>query len=156
VGAGLISLQVFFNRESFLRVTGDLSPLIKEHYKEIAHYQDIPLAPDWDIYKRAEQMRSLYIYTARIDSKLVGYAIFFVRPNLHYSGSLQAQQDILFIKKEHRGFGRHFIKWCDDELRKEGVQVVMHHVKAKHNFGPMLERMGYELIDHIFMKRLDR
>jgi hypothetical protein len=40
-------------------------------------------------------------------------------------------------------------------LALEGIQVVYHHVKAAHNFGKMLERMDYKLVDLIYAKRLD-
>ena len=60
-----------------------------------------------------------------------------------------------FIDKEKRGFGGKFILWCDDELRKEGVQVVYHHIKAAHNWGKMIERLGYQLQDLIYCRRLD-
>jgi hypothetical protein len=51
--------------------------------------------------------------------------------------------------------GGRFIKWCDEQLRAEGVAVVYHHIKAAHNFGPMLERFGYELVDLIYSRRLN-
>ena len=76
--------------------------------------------------------------------------------NLHYKQSLQAQQDLLFIDSEYRGRGMIFIKWCDDQLRTLGVQVVRHHIKLAHNWGKGLERLGYEAEDVIYSKRLDR
>ena len=138
----------------------ELSPLFHAHYKEIAHYQDIELDPDLGTYMKVAAAGGLRLFTAREPElgQLVGYAVFFLRHNLHYSQSLQATQDILFLhpsfRKSLRGFT--FIRFCDDELRKEKVQVVYHHVKEKHNFGPMLERQGYELVDVIYAKRLDR
>lgn len=134
----------------------ELPPLLHKHWKEIAHYQDILLEPDWELYAKLDEMKMLRTFTARDpEGKLVGYAIFFVKPNMHYKSSIQAVQDILFIDPESRGFGRNFISWCDDQLKEEKVQAVYHHIKAKHNFGPMLERMGYELVDLIYARRLD-
>lgn len=139
--------------EDFLR---EVTPLSEKHYKEIAHYQDIELAPDLEAYMRCEQAGGLRVYTAREDDgKLIGYEIFFVRHNLHYKNSLQAAQDVLFIDPEKRGFGMDFIDWCDQQLKAEGVQVVTQHIKAKHNFGRMLERLNYELVDLIYSRRLD-
>ena len=98
----------------------------------------------------------LRVFTARTpENELVGYAVYFVRPHLHYKSSLNAFQDILYIRKDVRGLGGSFIFWCDDQLRKEGVQVVAQHIKAAHNFGPLLEKVGYTLMDLIYVKRLD-
>lgn len=134
----------------------EMLPLFQVHYHEIAHFKDIPLDPDYERYRELYQRGVLRIFTARKDAKLIGYAVFFVARNLHYSTSLQAVQDILFIEPGKRGTGGRFIKWCDEELRKESVQAVYHHVKKAHNFGPMLERFGYELVDLIYVKPLDK
>ena len=133
----------------------ELYPLFELHYKEIALYQDIPLSPEKNLYFKAEEMGMLRVYTARENSEVIGYAWFWIKPNPHYSTSLQAQQDIIFIHPERRGFGAKFIAWCDEQLTAEKVQVVSHHVKHAHNFGPLLERMGYKLMDLIYTRRLD-
>jgi GNAT superfamily N-acetyltransferase len=134
----------------------DLLPLLRMHYEEIAHHKDIKLEPDFEKYKAMSDLGAIRVYTARDEqNNAAGYAVFFVNTNIHYSLSKQAVQDIIYIDPKRRGFGLKFIDWCDRQLRDEGVQMVYHHVKAKHNFGPLLERIGYELIDHIYGRRLD-
>lgn len=131
-------------------------PLLQKHWEEIAHYKDIPLDPDFETYKNLEVLGFLRCYTARVEGKLVGYAVFIVKGALHYKTSKQAMQDILFIDPEYRGFGARFILWCDMKLKQEKVIIVHHHVKQKHNFGTLLEKMKYECVDLIFSKRLDK
>lgn len=132
-------------------------PLLYMHWKEIAHYQDIKLEPAFDKYEQLDAEGALRVYTARDDGGLlIGYSVYFLRYNLHYRSSLNALQDVLFIHPNHRGMGGKFIKWCDEQLKEEKVQAVYHHVKAQHNFGPLLERMGYELVDLIYARRLDK
>lgn len=136
----------------------EMMPLLTRHYNEIAHYQDIPLRPNFARYMEIERVGVLRAFTARDeDNKLAGYAAFFVQPNLHYSTSIQAVQDVIYIERSARGagFGKEFIEWCDAQLKAEGCQVVYHHVKDKHNFGPMLEKIGYKLVDLIYARRLD-
>ncbi len=138
----------------------EMLPLLTLHYKSVAHFQDIEFSPDYQTYLKLAEIGMLRIFTAREEkgNALIGYAVFFVRPNLHYKNSLQAVQDILFIHPEARGFGKRFIEWTEDVLRAEGVQAVYHHVKAKPdlNFSPLLERIGYTLVDLIWAKRLDK
>lgn len=136
----------------------EIAPLMKRHYLEVAHYQDIPLQPNFDRYIEIEKAGNLRTFTARDEyHRLLGYAIFFVNFNMHYSDSLQAVQDVIYLEKSQRGhgIGKDFILWCDQKLSKEGCQVVYHHVKDKHNFGPLLEGIGYRKVDLIFAKRLD-
>jgi GNAT superfamily N-acetyltransferase len=144
-------------RETMDQVLGEIEPLLQMHFAEIAHYQDIPLDPDMGIYRAIEKDGGLRIFTARSEGVLVGYAIFFVRHALHYRGSRQGVQDILFVAPDKRGstIGPRLISYCDNALRDEGVQVVYHHVKAAHDFSSLLKRLGYQLVDHIYARRLD-
>lgn len=152
-------MSVAFAQERAGPIFDEIKPLLRSHFEEIAHYRDIPLAPDYARYFKAEEHGQLRIYTARMDGVLFGYAIYFVRPSLHYRTSLQAQQDILYLAPEYRqgGRGRALIEFADNALRAEGVQVVIQHVKHRPelNFGPLLKRIGYEFMDELWTRRLD-
>lgn len=147
-----------YQRERSHDLWAEITPLLEVHHREIAHYPDIPLDPDVERYNAAEDAGMLRCYTARVGERLVGYATFFLNNNLHYKSSLQAAQDVIFVLPEYRcgRIGISLIKYCDAALRAEGVQATYQHVKAAHNFGPLLERMGYELVDLIYAKRLDK
>lgn len=131
-------------------------PLLREHFKEIAHFKDIVLDPDFAKYEAMDLTGRLLILTARVEGELVGYAIYFVMPALHYRRSLQAFQDVLYVAPEYRGglLGMRLLKRSDQELKRMGVEVVRQHMKAAHSFGPLLARLGYELEDLIYVKRL--
>ena len=140
----------------------EMRPLWDAHYEEISANHDIPLDPNLTMYSNCDKNGTLRIFTARIgagwESTLVGYNIFLVGPNPHYQTSRQANQDIVFFDQDVRkGLAAYkFFKWCDRQLKADGVQVVYHHIKAAHNFGKMLERQGYKLVDLIYSKRLDK
>jgi GNAT superfamily N-acetyltransferase len=137
-------------------ILDEIKPMLWEHWAEIAHYPDIPLEPNWPWYEGAEAAGQLRIYTARACFALIGYCIYVVGPGLHYKSSTYANQDILFFTPGHRRgrIGRDFIRFTENQLRAEGVHVVLQHVKFAHDFGPMLKRDGYEPIDTIWGKRL--
>lgn len=156
MNARLETASIGYFIESIEDVLDEIKPLLHAHWEEIARYPDIPLEPDWEQYKKAEAAQQLRIFTVRVTGRLVGYGVYFVTPGLHYKSSRQATQDILFLAKDYRrgGVGRDLIRFADSILAAQGVEVVYHHVKARHNFGPLLEREGYELVDLIFGKRL--
>jgi hypothetical protein len=150
---------VKFSREQVDDVIGDIQSLLVKHWQEIAHYTDIPLEPDFPRYKAMEKAGVLRIFTARSVGELVGYAIFVVAPALHYRSSIQATADVMFVDPDHRrglGAGAALVRHCDAELAKEGVQVAFHRCKAKHDFGNLLGALGYELVDLVHARRLDR
>lgn len=146
-----------FSREPVTdQFIAEVLPLLKMHYEEIDHYKDIPLDPDFEVYKSLDKSGWLRNFVSRDEEgKIIGYCVYYVKNSMHYKTSIQAIHDVLFIDPSKRGFGKKFISWCDEQLKSEGVQVVYQHIKAAHNIGPMLERMGYELIDLVYGKRLD-
>lgn len=152
--------RITFQRERAQDVFQEMLPLLEKHWEEIAHFKDILLEPDTETYFRMEDMGILRVFTARDENGiLIGYNVFFIKHNLHYKSSLNALQDILFIHPDYRKgtIGTRLIKWCDEELRAEGVQVVYQHLKAKKelDFSALLERIGYHFVDKIYARRLD-
>lgn len=146
-----------FQMEKLCDSLEEAKPLLQQHWAEIAHYKDIPLNPDYDSYAKLEQLGRLRIYTARDDQqKLIGYAVYILDHALHYKQILVAKQDIVFVVPNRRGVGVFLLRYCDEDLKKIGVHMVSHHVKAAHNWGKALEIMGYELQDLMYTKRLDR
>ena len=130
-------------------------PLLKAHHAEISDDADIPFDPNFDMYKKIEDLENMITFTVRKNGELIGYNSFFINFNLHFSSSFQAVQDVIYIGKEHRGFGRSFIDWCNVELKKIGIQKVHYFVNKKHDFGSMLERSGFKLSEYFYSKRLD-
>lgn len=133
----------------------EVKPLLYKHWEEISHYKDIPLDPDYTAYLFLQKTGAIKSYSVREnDGKLIGYAVYFLRHHVHYKKTLYAIQDIVFIDPERRGSGLFLIKFCDEELKKIGVNIVMHHIKIKHDWSKALERLGYERQDIILTKRL--
>lgn len=151
--------MILYARESLEAVrASNLDELLRRHWHEIAHFPDIPLSVDWEAYEGVEATGKLRAYTARADGELVGYAAYFVNRNPHYKSSLQAFQDVLYVAPEHRKgrIGYKLIAFADAQLAAEGVQVTYQHSKVVHDIGAILERQGYELVDAVYAKRLDR
>lgn len=147
---------MIFARERLIDCWDELQILASAHYDEIGHYKDIFLDPDKSTYFSIEAANKLALFTARDEvGGLIGYNAFFISQSLHHKSSVQALQDLIYIDKNHRGFGSKFIEWCDKQLQVMGVQVVMQCLKAKHNHSKILERQGYELLDLVYSKRLD-
>jgi len=151
-----MATKVEFARESLTpELWAEAMPLLFAHKGEIAHFADIPLEPDVAMYSAVDAAGALRCFTARRDGALIGYCLFFVRPNPHYASSVQAVQDVLYLDPERRGItGYRFVRWCDEQLAAEGVEVVYHHLKAKHDHPALMRALGYEVVDYIYARRL--
>jgi GNAT superfamily N-acetyltransferase len=153
-----LSETISFQRERAQDCFDEARPLLQAHWAEIAHYTDIAFDPDWAAYITAEDAGFLRTYSIRERGALKGYAVFFVRTNVHYKSCLHAQCDIIYLDPALRGglLGGRFLLWCDEQLKKEGVQMVSHHIKVAHDWGPLIKRFGYEHVDSVWYRRLDR
>ena len=139
-------LRQTFDCEPWAVVQPQLHSLIQQHYQEIAWKKDkIKLNPDWKRYEDMERAGVLKTFTVREDGALIGYAIFFVRENLHYNDVLWAANDIVFVRKDKRGLtGIRLLKYAEQALRKMGCHVVSMHIKREHDWGRLAGRLGYE------------
>lgn len=141
--------------ERFEDVLLDIPALWKKHYDEIADDKDKkPLSPDIGAYLRLEQGNRLAIITARDKGELVGYAFFVLSASLHYRTHLMAQNDLFFVLPSYRGrfVGGRLIDAAETLLKGAGVHEIQMRTKVKHNFGPLLERKGFNETEIVYRK----
>lgn len=148
-------MSITVQRQVIADILEEAKPLLATHWREIAQYQDIPLNPDWEFYRTSSALRC---FTVRAAGQLAGYAVFGVGQNKHYMSSLQAVQDLIYVNPADRGgIGRQLVRTSEQELKAEGVQVVYQHQKLAHPaLGELLRSEGYEAIEVIWAKRLDK
>ena len=147
--------MISYDIEKLASIRKDIEPLLLLHWEEIALDKDkIHLDVDWDSYQRLEDNGNLIIITVRINSELIGYALWFVREHLHYKNTKWAYNDVIFLKKEHRshGLGGHLIRVCEDLLKEMKVDKIQWHLKVTNNWTPVLEKMGYKLEEYVVGK----
>lgn len=140
--------MIKFQVERFRDVFTEAIPLLHAHYDEIAtNKESKPLDPDLDRYHMLEDNGMLRIYTARDDGKLVGYFVSMVMPHLHYSSTIYAMNDILYVDPAYRGTTlayRMFKGAIKDLKENSNTTVMMIHMKVKHQFRGLLTKLGFE------------
>lgn len=150
---------IYFQREQSRHLWPEITPLLEKHYEEIAHHKDIPLDPDVERYNAMDDAGLLRCFTARDCGRLIGYAIFITAPHLHYKSTRIANQDVLFLAPEARNgtTAMRFFDFFEGRLRDEGWQLTFQHEKIAHPaLGRLAEKRGYEAMDRIWAKRLDK
>jgi hypothetical protein len=136
-----------FQRETLYDVIDEVGPLLEMHYQELTLNKDkIKLDPIWDRYVSLANSHLLEIYTARDEGKLVGYSAFFVQSHIHYSSTVVASNDVLFLHIDARKkptVGIRLIKFCEQQLKDKGVHKITFHAKLTNELRTILNRMGY-------------
>jgi hypothetical protein len=148
--------------ESFLAISEELLPLIRNHWLEVAHHTDkIPLDPQWKMYFDAERDGRLVTITARNNGKLVGYSIFFLRAHIHYAGCLIASNDVIYLTPELRKGTRLGTQLIDESekliaaiatLRGMTCRITW-HIKPDHDWSAILKRKGY-IVEEVILGKL--
>ncbi len=146
----------FYQGERVEDLWDEVMPLLQSHWDEVGYFQDIPFDPNYEYYVNMEAAGVLRNYTVRKGGELIGYCVFIVMPHPHHQGSLQAATDIVYLDPAHRGrwIAERLLRWCNDQLREEGVEIVFYGVKVARDFGPILDRMGFPCIEHTHAGRL--
>jgi hypothetical protein len=133
----------------------ELVPLLVLHWEEISTHPDVPLTPNIETYFKLQEAGVFRFFTVRDEdtNRLVGYSTFLVDKAVDYNLT-QATCTNVFIKKENRGYGWLFLKWCDEYLSQEKVEFIHRSVNADHDHGNILKRLGYKLADFIYTRRI--
>jgi len=151
-------MEMTFQEEHADVVIQEGFQLFKDHWKEIALYQDkIELSPDYTRYRHLYDKDELHVVTARDEyGRIVGYLVSLLQKGLHYKNTLWAYNDILYVCPEYRKgtTGIKLLKFAEKALKEIGVDVIVVRVKTQHNFGKVLERMGYENTELSFTKHV--
>jgi GNAT superfamily N-acetyltransferase len=145
--------------ESLTDVRPELEKLLPLHWQEIARDRSDPrfgLKPDWETYHALEREGQFFFLACRVDGKLVGYLIGFVRRQLHYVKSLAFTADIYFLLPEYRKgrIGVELFRQAETALRRRGVDKIYLGSKARADLdrSKLFEHLGYEKIEYIFAK----
>lgn len=144
--------------EKVMEAKAEIEALLPHHYDELTLHKEIAkLEPDWNLYRRAEESGSLFFLAVREDGKLVGYAVFFIKQNLHYKGMRTASNDVLFLASEYRqgSTGLKLIKSFERELKQREVDLILCHAKQGTVLGELLITIGYGVEDIILGKVLE-
>lgn len=154
-------MEMTVQQEKFSDVVREAEPLLRRHYQEIAHNQDIiPLSPDMAKYAKMEAANQLVLVTVRGDGgALAGYSLFISDRLLHNSTVFGAILDVMFVAPEHRRSraASWMIDLAEDLLRKRGVILIQVRSKVSHpELAMLLASRGYSHVEQVHAKILQR
>lgn len=147
--------MIVYSVEKLSECLEEIKPLLEHHYEEVAMYKDkIKLEPDYDKYLSMADDGLLHVVTARDEGKLIGYFVSFLLPHIHYSSTVYAVNDILFIDKEYRNakVGLGLFSYAEEQLKAEGASVIVIHMKTSVPFDSLCEGLGYDYAERNYSK----
>jgi hypothetical protein len=152
--------RLSFRWESFHKLSPELAPLFKRHWREIALDQkSIPLDPDWDCYFALDMRGILHVLTARSGKTLVGYIFNLVGPHNHYASTRFAHTEMFWLAPEHRKGWQPVRMFLENLAGLKAREVQVATINFKLHFqdarvGKLLARLGYAPTDIVMRKML--
>jgi GNAT superfamily N-acetyltransferase len=142
--------------DDFWRDGQEIFPI---HFEELALHKDrIPLGMDDSLYRQMEAAGTLYVLTARVDWKLVGYYVAIIIPNHPHNkdAGKVSNCDMFYLLPEYRrgGNGAKLLIMAEKSLRKLGVTKASMSVKLHQNHANLLKALGWEPTDLVLQKIL--
>lgn len=140
--------------ETFRR---DAEPFLADHWREVAKHRDLMvLAPDWPRYEALAAAGALVIVGAYVGDRMVGYAMSFATTHLHYVGLVSCANDVLYVDPAYRKgrLGLQLIYETERLARERGAKIITWHAKEGTSLQALLPRLGYEVHEVIYSKRL--
>ena len=136
--------------EKFGPTYKELEPLYRQHYSEMTERLEAnglecsPYNPRLDEYIKAGDGGWLLTFVLRLEGKAVGYSNVYITNDMH-NGDLIAQEDTIFVLKEHRnGVGKKLVKVILEELRERGVKRVSVSALTDLRVAKLWKRMGFK------------
>lgn len=129
------------------------------HWEELAkNKQLMVLNLDVQRYAQLERAGMLFGIWAYEGDDIVGYSINVFGTNLHYADLVYAQNDLLFVSKEHRTgtTGLKLIKETERVAKERGAKMLIWHAKEHSTLESLFRkpRFGYGIQDIMFSKEL--
>lgn len=141
---------------SYAEMTASID-LLREHWEEVALNKAVMvLEPDEERYQKLEADGTFFALGAFCDGELAGYSGNFITQHIHYASLCYANNDVLFVAKQHRNspLGLRLIRETEIEARRRGARMMSWHAKENTPLANILPRMGKRIQDIIFSSEL--
>ena len=135
----------------------EVESLLVQHWLELAKNKHLmQLSPDVERYKLMEASGNVIALFAYERDSLIGYSVSFIASHLHYSNLVYAQNDVLFVAREHRKgrTGLALIKETEDAAKRAGCQMIIWHAKQGTALDSLMPRLGYGVQDIMYSREL--
>lgn len=135
----------------------EMERLFPLHWRELAVNQHaIKIDLDREKYANLDRQDMVHLVTARSGTCLIGYAIAFIMPHMHYkSAGPMAMTDMYFILPEFRhGAGVKLFREFERSLRARGIRQAITSCKLHQDHTQLFEKLGWTWTDKTFVKLL--
>jgi len=146
-------------KEDLIDTVMDLDALIRDYFARTKAQDGIPpLRMNWKFYTDLAVANRLAVFTARDDTDaLVGFAMYILGNHPQHAGMPYAMCNTLAVDVSHRnqGIGTLLVEASLSYFKDHtDIKMVMHGYRTIYDTEPLFPKLGFDLIEHIYMKVL--
>jgi|ERR1019366_3338694 GNAT superfamily N-acetyltransferase len=138
-----------YQREHFSDILPQIKQLVPQHGIDAGI---VGLDVDYDKFIAIEVAGNLLCVTARVENKLVGYAIAMASTDLHRRHVIQLSLQDYYVIEEFRKRGVAIRLFKELEKMLTGSKIESMHVDSKLKYDKLFELLGWQKTGHIFSK----
>jgi len=139
-------------------VVMEVNDLIMGYYADTNAQDGIPpLRMDWATFANLSHDDKLILFTAREGDELLGVNMYLLSMHPQHAGMKCALCNTLAVATKHRGKGigslltEAALAYFKDET---DVKMVIHHFRTIYDVQPLFPKLGFDLVEHVYMKVL--
>jgi len=145
-------------KEDLIDTVMDLDALIRDYFARTKAQDGIPpLRMNWKFYTDLAVANRLALFTARDDTDaLVGFAMYILGNHPQHAGMPYAMCNTLAVDVSHRnqGIGTLLVEAALAHFKGTDIKMVMHGYRTIYDTEPLFPKLGFDLMEHIYMKVL--
>jgi GNAT superfamily N-acetyltransferase len=136
----------------------ELDALIRDYFARTKAQDGIPpLRMNWKFYTDLEAAGRLAIFTSRMENgQLIGFAMYILGHHPQHAGMPYAMCNTLAVDVSHRnqGIGTLLVEAALAYFKGTDIKMVMHGYRTIYDTEPLFPKLGFDLMEHIYMKVL--
>lgn len=145
----------------YSEVYKDIFHMFQEHWNELGEAGGSSnLSIDHHLLMSLDSSGMYKCFTAEHDGKCIGYASWVISRGIHSASDIYATTDAVYVDKEYReslmGAGVRLLKYSEKVLReKYKVNIIQFSMNINYDLGSLLSKMGYEISEIKYSKKLE-
>ncbi len=145
--------EVEYKQEFLCMAQDEVQPLAEMEWEESGH-PTTKLNIDWDTYAKLEDLGKLQFYTARKDSKLIGYFVVLLVNPLTVAHETVAYYDSIYVHPDHRRsrVAINMFSFVEKCIKSDKITRVVASSSSMNPIDKLLNRLGYSEIETKFEK----
>lgn len=155
-----MTTRILIKEQNYKDFYKDIFPMFQDHWEELGEKGgSTNFALDHHLMMHLNDTGMYKCFTVEYKGKYIGYCSWVLSNGIHSASDLYATTDAVYIDKEYRdsllGAGIKLLRYSEKVLKeKYKVDIIQFSMNVNYDLTKLLTRMGYEISEVKYSKKL--